>query len=76
VQSPAEPREPARVIQLAAYRLRGADAERDRILEAEWNRLAVLVAEALCWRDPESVTAVAACAARLKRLVGADWGVR
>jgi hypothetical protein len=69
------PRRRAQVIQLAAYRQRVADTERDRILDAEWDRLAVLVAEALCWRDPESVTAVGACVARLEPLVRADWGV-
>ena len=70
------PRAPAQVIALASYRQRVADVERDRILEAEWNRLAVLVAEALSWRDPESVEAVGACVARLERLVRADWGAR
>ena len=70
------PRAPAQVIALASYRQRVADVERDRILEAEWNRLAVLVAEALSWRDPESVEAVEACVASLKRLVRADWGAR
>ena len=69
------PRRRARVIQLAAYRQRVVDTDRDRILDAEWNRLAVLVAEALCWRDPESVSAVGACVARLEVLVRADWGV-
>ena len=68
------PREPARVIQLAAYRQWLPHTDRDRILEAEWNRLAILVAEALCWRDPESVEAVEACVGRLERLVSADWG--
>jgi len=67
--------EPARVVQLAAYRQRVADAERDRILEAEWVRLARLVSEALSWRDPESVAAVGVCVARLQGLVRADWGV-
>jgi len=66
-------RGPARVIALAAYRQGVAETERDRILGAEWNRLAILVAEALCWRDPESVEAVGACVARLKRLVLEDW---
>jgi len=69
------PREPAQVIELAAYRQRLPHTDRDRILEAEWNRLAILVAEALCWRDPESVEAVEACAVRLGCLVRADWGV-
>jgi len=66
-------RGPARVIAFAAYRQVVAETERDRILGAEWNRLAILVAEALCWRDPESVEAVGACVARLKRLVLEDW---
>ena len=70
------PRAPAQVIALASYRQRVADVERDRALDAEWNRLAILVAEALCWRDPESVAAVGACVARLERLVRADWGAR
>jgi hypothetical protein len=68
------PRAPAQVIALASYRQRVIDVERDRTLDAEWNRLAILVAEALCWRDPESVEAVEACVARLGRLVRADWG--
>jgi len=67
------PREPARVIALAAYRRRVADMERDCALDAEWNRLAILVTEAVCWRDPESVAAVGACVAHLERLVRADW---
>ena len=67
------PRAPAQVIALASYRRRVVDVERDRILDAEWNRLGVLVAEALSWRDPESVEAVGACVARLERLVRADW---
>ena len=70
------PRAPAQVIALASYRQRVADVERDRILDAEWNRLGILVAEALCWRDPESVEAVEACVVRLERLVRADWGAR
>ena len=68
------PRAPAQVIVLASYRQRVADVERDRILDAEWNRLSILVAEALCWRDPESVEVVEACVTRLERLVRADWG--
>ena len=39
VPAPGGSGEPARVVQLAAYRQRVADAERDRILEAEWVRL-------------------------------------
>src|SRR3989442_15552713 len=74
--APPGPRQSARVIQLAAYRQRLPHTERDRILDAEWNRLAILVAEALSWRDPESVEAVGACVARLERLVRADWGAR
>ena len=70
------PHEPAQVIQLAAYRQRLPHTERDRILDAEWNRLAILVNEALSWRDPESVEAVEACVGRLERLVRADWGAR
>ena len=68
------PRAPAQVVVLASYRQRVADVERDRILDAEWNRLAILVAEALSWRDPDSVEAVEACVTRLGRLVRADWG--
>ena len=68
------PRAPAQVIALASYRQRVADVERDRILDAEWHRLSILVAEALCWRDPESVEVVEACVTRLERLVRADWG--
>ena len=68
------PRASAQVIALASYRRRIADVEHDRTLDAEWNRLAILVAEALSWRDPESVEAVEACVGRLERLVRADWG--
>jgi len=70
----ARPRQPAPVIALGSYRRRLAGIERDRTLDTEWDRLAVLVAEALCWRDPESVEAVGACVARLERLVREDWG--
>jgi hypothetical protein len=71
---PDRRREPARVVALASYRRRVVEAERDRALHAEWDRLAVLVAEASCWRDPDSVAAVEDCVARLKRLVREDWG--
>ena len=71
---PDRRREPAQVVALAPYRRRVVEAERDRALHAEWDRLAVLVAEASCWRDPDSVAAVEDCVARLKRLVLEDWG--
>ena len=73
-ESPARPRRPAQVIALNTYRQRVAETVRDGVLEAAWNRLAALVAEALCWRDPESLAAVEACVAHLKVLVLADWG--
>ena len=72
--SPAGLRRPAQVIALNAYRQRVAETVRDGVLEAAWNRLAALVAEALSWRDPESLAAVEACVAHLKELVLADWG--
>ena len=71
---PADPpRKLAQLIVLAARRCRVAATERDRALDDEWNRLGVLVAEAACWRDPDSVAAVESCVARLKQLVLEDW---
>ncbi len=67
------PRKLAQLIVLAARRCRVVATERDRALDDEWNRLGVLVAEAACWRDPDSVAAVEACVARLKELVLEDW---
>ncbi len=71
--SPVRRQEPAQVIALASYRRRAVESERDRALDAAWNQLPVLVAEAWCWRDPDSVMAVEACVARLKELVREDW---
>jgi hypothetical protein len=72
---PWSPPEPSRgeVIQLAPYRRRLGEAQRDASLNDDWNALAGAVAEAWCWRDPESLAAVEECLARLKAKTLADW---
>jgi hypothetical protein len=46
---------------------------RDVVLNADWNRLITLVAEAWCWRDPDCVAAIEACLAHLRHSVDHDW---
>ena len=65
---------PARVIPFPPHTHRLAELRRQDALEAEWEQLFVLVAEAWSWRDPESVAAVEACVTRLKNLVRDEWG--
>ncbi len=62
---------PGRVIPFAPYAL--AELHREDAVQAEWNRLPALVAEACSWRDPESIAAVEGCVARLKELVRREW---
>lgn len=42
-------------------------------LNADWDRLVVLVMQAWCWRDPESVEAVERCLRHLRSIVDRDW---
>ena len=65
---------PARVIPFPPHTHRLAELRRQDLLEAEWEQLFVLVAEAWSWRDPDSVAAVEASVTRLKNLVLDEWG--
>jgi len=67
---------PARVIPFPPHTDRLAELRRQDSLEAEWQQLFVLAAQAWSWRDPESVAAVEACVSRLKNLVLEEWGGR
>jgi hypothetical protein len=64
---------PARVIPFAPHAHRLAELHHQDSLQAEWDQLPILVAEAWSWRDPESVAAVEACVTRLKDLVLKEW---
>lgn len=66
---------PARVIPFAPYARRLAELRREDTVQAEWDRLPALVADAWSWRDPESIAAVEACLTRLKALVLEEWAV-
>jgi hypothetical protein len=46
---------------------------RDVVLNADWDRLITLAAEAWSWRDADCVAAVEACIAHLRRSVDRDW---
>ncbi len=45
----------------------------EEALNAEWNRLLELTAQACTWRDPESIAAVKATLGRLERQTLRDW---
>jgi hypothetical protein len=45
----------------------------DTQLNAEWNRLMRLAAEASVWRDPDSLAAIQDCLALLRSWVSRDW---
>ena len=46
---------------------------RDVLLNADWDRLMTLIADAWSWRDPDCVAAVEDCLAQLRRSVDHDW---
>jgi hypothetical protein len=63
----------ARVIDMAAYRIRLDAADRDSILNAMWNEMSRLTQEAWSWRDPESIEALEFQLANLKAHAFDDW---
>jgi hypothetical protein len=71
---PSPERTPAQLIDLAAYRRRFTELNRDATLNAEWDGLLAAVKEAWCWRDPDSLAALEARVARLRAGVLQDWG--
>lgn len=71
---PFPERTPAQVIDLAAYRRRFAEPNRDAILNAEWDGLVAAVKDAWCWRDPDSLAALETRVAQLRAGVLEDWG--
>jgi hypothetical protein len=60
--APAAPRNPDEV-----------DPARERVLNAEWDRLLELTVQACTWRDPESLAAVELVLARLVREATREW---
>jgi len=63
----------------SAHRVRAAKVSAvdtsigEEALNAEWNRLLELTAQACTWRDPESIAAVKATLGRLERQTLRDW---
>jgi hypothetical protein len=69
-----EPHRPGRLIQLEPYLRRLAETQQEACVNAQWDELLVAVADAWCWRDPESVRAVAESLQRVRARVVEDWG--
>ena len=66
-------RRPARVIHLEAHRANLRVTRSDPSVDAIWDELTSLAAEAWIWRDPDSLAAVEGVIATLRNHVLADW---
>ena len=51
----------------------GPRRDRDDVRNARWDELLSLAEESWCWRDPESLTALARAVAAMRRDVVHEW---